>query len=214
MHRTLLRIFLITSVFCAVSLAFASCSSNNSQDKTTKKWVYKSIVVQSDSIYDFQYGDKIGEVKFRKIRGPVGSVVYAVCRINELSRFDNRQVNVKFYLLNQDAARQPYEPIEWLQQGNELNFDFHIPVVETVPTLLNFRLLAYQDSAGSKADDDDNDDTAAADDDNDNDDTAADDDAADDDDNDDDTGVEPAHDFQAWADFVFVVNEGTPGTGD
>ena len=206
--RAWFAIFVITCML----FPLLSCVSDNEDDEEMEKWITRSIIVQNDDVYDFRAGDKVGNVRFRKYRGPVGSRVKAICRIDELSRFTDREIDVRLFLVNEDAVRQVYEPIEWLQEGNEKEFYFLIPVVETVPVLLDFRVMLYEGSVSGDDDDivgDDDDDDDNDDDDDDDDDDAT--KAAADDDNDD---ADKEYGFEAWADFAFVVTEGTPGTGD
>lgn len=231
MKVKLLRVLCALFIVCGLIYAGVSCAIDNEEDDDDK-WTSGNILVQKDDIYTFRVDDSIGIVSFRKVKGPIGSRIDVICRINKLATFDERKINAMLYLVNDDAARGEFEPIEWVQEGNEKRFFFIIPLVETVPTLLTFRVLAYEDS--SAVDDDTTDDDATDDDDDTTDDDTTDDDTTDDDTTDDDTTDDdddsttdggndfslfeqtgdPAHAFSAWYDFVFAVSDGTPGLGD
>lgn len=211
---TMWKFSILLLIFGFLLSCFACVSDNQDEDEDSK-WTVKNIIVQKDDVYNFKVGERIGQVKFRKYRGAVGSRVNMVVRIDQLSQLDDRKANVRFELINQDALRIPFEADEWVQDGNEKTTYFIIPLVETVPVILDFRLVIYEADGSADDDDDDSgddDDNDASDDDDDN-------DAADDDDDDDvatsATDAELAgFGFVSWADFLFVVSEGTPGTGD
>ena len=217
------------TVMIVAGALLAACSQDNKDEDKVKRTVKVKILVLRDGLFNFQVDDAIGEVEFSKYRGPVGSMVEAVARINNLSTFTDRKVNVRLELRNQDATKSGFEPIDWVQDANRRSFKFYVPQVETVPVLLNFRLRVYEFAdggtlppfgGGDDVDDDTDDDVAdddAADDDADDDvDDDADDDADDDvdDDTDDDADAANEPEFEAAADFVFTVNSGGPGIGD
>jgi len=145
----------------------------------------------------------IGHIEFGPASGQVGVRVTARVWIETLSRFPDQQIDMRLELQNQDAARESYDAITWTQDTNVEDIDFVVPLVETIPVMLNFRVLAYDyrynKNGAAKADDDDA--TPADDDDNDNDD-------------DNDVSVEPSRLFEAEAILIFKVDEGQPGAGD
>ncbi len=236
MPRPISIIFIILIV--GFAFVFACTQDNNDEDDSDSSLKVPLLVLQDD-YFDFQENDVIGNVEYWKSRGPVGSRVEAVCTIDTLRTFleayNSQSISVKLILQNADAARGEFTPVEWDQDSNSHQFRFYIPLVETVPVLLNFRVLLYRysddadddvnddaddDTDGAKADDDTADDDTASPDDDTADDDTSDDDSADDDVNDDsdddttddDTASGPI--FEAAADFLFVVNDGQPGTGD
>ncbi len=221
----------ITFVVIAVLLVagfIVACASKDDENQE-EEYVTEVITVTEDQIFDFAIGDEIGQVKFRRSTGSTGSRVDAICYLDTLSRFPDQKINVALELLNQDAAQSTWEPVEWVQDTNEKVFFFIIPLVETIPSILNFRLKVYQyeyDEDSSSTTDDDTIDDDTVDDDTVDDDTvdddAVDDDTTDDDttdddeddDADDDTSPTPDRTFEAEAVFLFTVNEGQPGAAD
>ncbi len=189
----------------AAAIAFYfGCSSTNSS--SSNQTITLDIAVQQDDLFGFKVNQVVGQARFDRVNGPVGLYVQGQVFINVLSQFPNQQINMRIELENQDASANPWPPIEWVQQGNLENVELVIPLVETIPSLLDFRVLAYYFENGS---DDDasptvgadeqspgDDDTSPADDDA----TPSDDDAspADDDaspaDDDDDDDVSPTDD--------------------
>ncbi|MCZ7586128.1 MAG: hypothetical protein M5R36_23950 [Deltaproteobacteria bacterium] len=201
----------------AVSFVIA-CTQDNEEDDDGDDTRRIPILVLRDDLYNFQTDDVIGRVEFRKYRGPVGSLVEGVCRIDRLSRFEDVEANVKIFLRNQDAARISFEPVEWVQQENDRTFKFTVPLVETIPVILNFRVLVYDGDALADDDDDTGDDDA---DDDTGDDDTGDDDTTDGGPDDDDTAAdddaaadEESYPFEAAADMIFVVSSGAPAVGD
>ncbi|MCB1152847.1 MAG: hypothetical protein H6684_04780 [Deltaproteobacteria bacterium] len=190
-----------------------ACSEDNSEDDSSSSLKRIPILVKQDDFFDFPEDEVIGRVEYTKTRGPAGSLIVANCVIDRLTTIaedpDNRAVNVRVELRNQDASREEFETLEWVQTSNEQVFEVYVPLVETVPVVLNFQLVVSRNDETAADDDDDDNDTA--DDDTTDDDTADDDTAADDDDDDDDDGT-PI--FKATADMTFVVSSGRPIIGD
>ena len=209
--RLLLVLVCLTLLF---GLSLAGCTKA-AEKKNEDKFETIPIKVTVDELYDMSICQEIGVAKFKPKEGSIGSRIEGSCFIETLSRFPDQKVRVKLELLNQDAAREMYPPLEWEQDTNEKFFYFVIPLVETIPTILNFRLLVYEyiydeGSAQTAADDDT---TPTVDDDT----TPADDDTAVTDDDtlaDDDTSPVPSKRFEAEAVYLFVVNQGQPGAGD
>ena len=216
----------LVALLIVPGLMLPACGQEDEEEEKDK---YETIAIEviKDELYDLPLGSEIGLAKFRQKKGATGSRVDGICFLETLSRFPDQKVNVKVELLNQDTTLDPYEPIEWVQDTNEETFYFVIPLVETIPTILNFRVLVhqyvYEDQQELTADDDTADDDMIDDDladddvvdDDVADDDAADDDAADDDAADDDTAMEePDRIFEAEAIFLFVVDKGQPGIGD
>ena len=232
-----LRLWIVWFALIAVlapAALWTGCSVAD-PDEDEDDTVTVGIRVLRDEFFDLAEDEVIGQAKFNKHEGQVGVRVKSKVLIETLSRFPDQKIDVRLELQNQDAARDDWAPVTWVQDTNVENIDFFVPLVETIPTLLNFRLLVYyytyEDEQALKADDatddddddddnddDDNDDDDNDDDDNDDDDAtdddATDDDAADDDATDDDTAPEPDRVFEAEAIFTFLVNRGQPGTGD
>ncbi|MBZ0270646.1 hypothetical protein K8I61_01310 [bacterium] len=226
-----------------VAAAFG-CAQGNEDEDDGSSVIRVPLLVVRDDLFEFGADDLIGFMDYVKQRGPVGSRVDAVLQIDRLASFaadgQDRAIDVRVYLRNPDASRDGFTPLDFVQDSNRRTFHINVPMVETVPAILNFRVLAYvypdgQEPPGGEADDDldddaDDDDTGGDDDtgDDDDDDAADDDDTSDDDDtdaDDDDTGDDDDTDaddddaddfarFEAAADFLFVVNVGAPGVGD
>jgi hypothetical protein len=222
---------LLVSALLAMPVWLAACSNEDDpEDEDDTSMI--DIRVLEDDLFDLNEDDLIGKAKFSKKEGQVGVRVQSVVGINSLSRFPGQKIAVRLELLNQDAARTDWPPIEWVQETNEEELNFVIPLVETIPSLLNFRLYVYyyqfDDEDEKRADDDTtgDDDTTPADDDDDDttpgdDDTTADDDddtPADDDDttgdDDDDATPEPTRMFAAEGIYTFLVNRGQAASGD
>lgn len=219
MGSRLFKVFSLLLLISAVAIMVYACSEDNSEDDGGTEWKVEEIVVDSDSLYTFHRGDVIGEVAILDWNGPIGARVRGVCRIDELSVFADRKVNVKIYVVNPDATRVNFEPVEWVQEENEKVFYYIVPPVETIPSFVNFRVLIYEGDPlppDADDDDDDNDDDNDDNDDNDNDDNDDDDNDNDNDDTttDDDLDDTPNYPFQAWANLIFKVDDGTPALGD
>jgi len=230
MKETFRRIspWLVTVLVLAFLLV--ACETDDDEEDEDD---YESVAIEvvTDQLYDLAIGEQIGIVRFRQKKGATGARVEGICSLESLSRFPDQRVDVRLELLNQDAARDEWEPVEWVQDTNEHTFYFIIPLVETIPVILNFRLLVYQyiyagddeytldddTTADDDTTDDDTGDDDTGDDDSTDDDTGDDDvtdDDTGDDDDDDDTAPEPDKTFEAEAVYLFIVNEGQPGTGD
>ena len=207
----LVLLFVLAALVALVG--FAACSVSDDEEEEDETATVEIKVVRDD-FFDLAEDEIIGKALFNHTEGQVGLRIKSRILLETLSRFPNQRIDARLELQNQDAARSEYEPVGWVHDTNEEQIEFVIPLVETIPTLLNFRLLiyhyTYSDDQALKADDDDNDAT----DDDDNDDN--DDNDATDDDNDDDNDDTPEPDrlFEAEAVFTFLVNCGQPGTGD
>ncbi|HPQ70054.1 MAG TPA: hypothetical protein PKW95_13070 [bacterium] len=218
------KLMLFAALVALIGGVMVSACTQDEDDEEESKYETVPIEVTVDELFDLSIGDQIGVARFRSKKGPTGLRVRAECYLETLSRFPDQKIDVKLELLNQDAAHEPMDPVEWVQDSNTKSFSFIIPVVETIPSILNFRVLVYSyiysDELEQTLDDDTADDDTVDDDitdDDATDDDTADDDATDDDtsdDDDDDDEVEPEHIFEAEGIFLFVVNEGAPGTGD
>ena len=228
--------YIIICVLIALFTVVFACTQDNEDEEEDEGILTTPLLVLQDDFFEFKKNDVIGKVEYRKNRGPVGSKVEAVCTIDTLrtflETFNSQAISVKLIILNEDAVRETYTPIAWEQDANSHSFHFYVPLVETVPVLLNYRVLVYQydgevdddvdddidDDLNDDLDDDVDDDTGDDDTDDDTTDDDADDDADDDvnDDVDDDTeGGEPTGPiFEAAGDFLFVINDGQPGIGD
>jgi hypothetical protein len=234
--------YILICILIALFTVVFACTQDNKDEDEDEDILKTPLLVLQDDFFEFKKNDIIGKVEFRKNRGPVGSKVEAVCTIDTLrtflETFNTQSISVKLIILNEDAVRETYTPIEWEQDANSHSFHFYVPLVETVPVLLNYRVLVYQydgevdDDVDDDTDDDLNDDTDDDADDDADDDTGdddSDDDADDDDTGDDDTGDDDVNDdvdddteggeptgpiFEAAGDFLFVINDGQPGTGD
>jgi hypothetical protein len=222
---------LALAVVAAAIVVYLGCSAD-STSSSNNNTVTVNITVLRDDLFGLNLNQVIGQAQFNPASGDVGVNVQGQVYLATLSRFPNQQINVAIELENQDAARQPWTAIQWVQQGNLENTNFPIPLVETIPTLLNFRVHVYyyQYANGTTSDDDSSpigavegspvadDDASPTDDDDDNDDDAspADDDAspADDDSSPADDDSSPSKVFDAEGVFLFLVNRGQPSTGN
>ena len=204
-------------MLAVVAVFFATCAIDEEPDEEDNTTTI-DIKVLRDDFFDLAEDKIIGQAKFSEKSGQVGRRIKARVLIETLSRFPDQKIAVQLVLQNQDAAVSVYEPIQWVQDTNEESVEFVIPLVETIPVLLNFRLLAYQytfnEAEPLKADDDTADDDTIDDDDNDDDDAVDDDTGGDDDTIGDDDTPAPDRIFEAEGIFTFLVNAGQPGTGD
>lgn len=210
-----------------LALGLSVACDNGEEDEDDDTSVTIDIKVLRDDFFDLTKDQVIGAAKFDKSRGQIGLRINSRIFVETLSRFPGQKIGARLELINQDAASEPWEATDWVQDTNIKDIDFVIPLVETIPVYLNFRILLYYyeydaetAAAGRQLADDDDDNDDNNDDNDDNDDNNDDNDADDDDDDttDDDTGdddtPEPSRLFEAEAVFSYLVDKGQPGTGD
>nr|HPM77600.1 hypothetical protein [bacterium] len=137
------KLMLFAALVALIGGVMVSACTQEEDDKEESKYETVPIEVTIDELYDLSVGDQIGVARFRSKKGPTGLRVRAECYLETLSRFPDQKIDVKLELLNQDAAHEPMDPVEWVQDSNTKAFSFIIPVVETIPSILNFRVLVY-----------------------------------------------------------------------
>jgi hypothetical protein len=204
--RARLRPALIGCLVVLAAVALWRCSPIESDEEDDLS-VTMEVKVVRDDLFGLQEDKVIGEAKFDQKEGQAGLRIKSKITVETLSRFPEQRIAARLELQNQDAAREPWPAIEWTQDTNTQRLEFVVPLVETIPSYLNFRVVFYypqdeSETAALRADDD----TSPADDDT----TPPDDDASP---TDDDT-TPPPNAFEAEAVFEFLVNAGEPSTGN
>lgn len=218
MRKLWFLLALLIAATGAILSVHGACTAEDDEEEEEDDTTLVDIKVLHDDLFGLADEEVIGQIEFGPDSGQVGVLVTARVWLETLSRFPDQQITMRLELQNQDAARESYEAIEWTQDTNVEDIEFVVPLVETIPVMLNFRVLAYDyryDKRASLAADDDDATPADDDDDNDDDDASpADDDDNDADDDDNDASPEPTRLFEAEGILLFMVDEGQPGAGD
>jgi len=138
-------IFTSALVFCS------SCSQSDKEDPPPKDdSVVLHITVDHDDLFGFDLNEKIGRIFFSDTVGLVGSPVTAAISINQIDRFDENIINVSLVLENSNAIKLDEYSVDYEFKDEKGEFDFIIPQIKTVPTVLNFKLLLYIEDEDSE----------------------------------------------------------------
>jgi hypothetical protein len=146
------RAIFLGIILAALIFSMTTACSQTANETTTKKddSVLVSLLVAHDDIFGFDIDAVLGKAWFSDSRGPVGSPVRCVLKIDDIERFGDSEIDATLDLLNLDAIKlDSFEAVAVLDK-DRLEFKFIVPQVVTVPTLLDFVLTLDIYDAGSE----------------------------------------------------------------
>lgn len=135
-------LFLLLTFAC-----WSSCQDDeDDEEETVDESVEIVLRVEADEIFGFVPDAQIGTVKFSDAKGLVGTRIYGALHLEDLERFLDIELTGTLALVNTNAIKEDDYSIEFTVNEQDTEFEFYIPQIRTVPSILNFELrLTYEE---------------------------------------------------------------------
>jgi hypothetical protein len=134
----------------AAALALAgACTPASPQTTSSPGAVTLLMLVDQDQIFGYVQNASVGEATFSATEGIVGSRISCLIHLDDLTRFQQAELNGSLTLVNGDVVRDPSYEQDFVVETNgaspDTTIEFYIPQVLAVPVIVNFTLaLSYE----------------------------------------------------------------------
>jgi len=135
------RLFFFILFFLLTIGFWSACQDDEDEDdETVDESVEIVLRVVEDEIFGFVSDAQIGTVKFSDTKGLVGTRIYGKLQLDEIERFLDAELSGTLQLVNTNAIKEDDYSIAFTVDEQDTEFEFYIPQIRTVPTILNFEL--------------------------------------------------------------------------
>lgn len=141
-----MRWFFLVLLFLSLLFAFACAPEDDEENSKPDESVRVELIVDEDDIFGFVPGAQVGTVVFSDTDGLVGARIKLVVEIDEIERFQDATLTATLELTNTNAIQDEDYILTFDVRNTRTEFEFFIPQIWTVPTILNFDFsLAYEE---------------------------------------------------------------------